>query len=56
VVEFAIGPYFAAQRVPTDTPPFLDRVVIRFGVADPRGHYHIPLLVSPWAYSTYRGS
>jgi 5-hydroxyisourate hydrolase-like protein (transthyretin family) len=38
------------------TPPFLDEVPIRFGIADAEAHYHVPLLVSPWAYSTYRGS
>jgi 5-hydroxyisourate hydrolase len=37
-------------------PPFLDVVPLRFGIADAAGHYHVPLLVSPWAYSTYRGS
>ena len=49
---FAVGPYFAEAA----TPPFLDRVPVRFGVVDPVAHYHVPLLVSPWAYSTYRGS
>ena len=53
---FAVGDYFAAQAVPTPAPPFLDRVPVRFGIADATGHYHVPLLVSPWAYSTYRGS
>jgi 5-hydroxyisourate hydrolase len=53
---FAVGEYFAAQALATASPPFLDRVPVRFGVADPAGHYHVPLLVSPWAYSTYRGS
>ncbi len=53
---FAVGDYFAAQSVPVSSPPFLDRVVVRFGVADPTAHYHVPLLTSPWAYSTYRGS
>ncbi|MBF6589790.1 MAG: hydroxyisourate hydrolase [Ktedonobacterales bacterium] len=54
---FAVGAYFAAQGPPAAvTPPFLDRVPVRFGVADPDAQYHIPLLVSPWAYSTYRGS
>ncbi len=53
---FAVGEYFADQPVATATPPFLDRVPVRFGVADPSAHYHVPLLVSPWAYSTYRGS
>jgi 5-hydroxyisourate hydrolase len=37
-------------------PPFFDEVVITFGIADPRQNYHVPLLVSPWSYSTYRGS
>jgi 5-hydroxyisourate hydrolase len=53
---FAIGDYFAGQPVVRTTPPFLDRVPVRFGIADPAAHYHVPLLVSPWAYSTYRGS
>jgi 5-hydroxyisourate hydrolase len=53
---FAVGAYFAARGETTTTPPFLDLVPVRFGVADPDAHYHVPLLVSPWAYSTYRGS
>jgi 5-hydroxyisourate hydrolase len=53
---FAVGDYFAAQSIAAASPPFLDRVVVRFGVADPAAHYHVPLLASPWAYSTYRGS
>jgi 5-hydroxyisourate hydrolase len=53
---FAAGAYFAAQPVATADPPFLDRVPVRFGIADAGAHYHVPLLVSPWAYSTYRGS
>ena len=53
---FMVGAYFAAHDVPTPTPPFLDRVPVRFGIADPGAHYHVPLLASPWAYSTYRGS
>lgn len=52
---FAVGAYFAAQSLNTGSPPFLDRVPVRFGIAD-EAHYHVPLLVSPWAYSTYRGS
>ena len=52
---FAVGDYFAEQREGAD-PPFLDRVPVRFGIADPTAHYHVPLLTSPWAYSTYRGS
>jgi 5-hydroxyisourate hydrolase len=53
---FALGDYFAAQGASTSDPPFLGRVPIRFGIADPTAHYHVPLLASPWAYSTYRGS
>ena len=52
---FAVGDYFAGrQELPS--PAFLDRVPVRFGIADAGAHYHVPLLVSPWAYSTYRGS
>jgi 5-hydroxyisourate hydrolase len=53
---FHAGDYFAAAGVTLPTPRFIDRVVLRFGVADSQAHYHVPLLVSPWAYSTYRGS
>jgi len=53
---FAVGAYFTALGVDLPEPPFLDRVPVRFGIADPEAHYHVPLLVSPWAYSTYRGS
>jgi 5-hydroxyisourate hydrolase len=53
---FAVGDYFAAQGAAVSDPPFLDRVPVRFAVADPTAHYHVPLLISPWAYSTYRGS
>lgn len=55
-LEFAVGDYFAATGVVLAEPRFLDVVVLRFGVADPLAHYHVPLLVSPWSYSTYRGS
>ena len=55
-LRFAIGAYFARQKTPLADPPFLDIVPIRFAVADPEGHYHVPLLVTPWSYSTYRGS
>lgn len=54
-LEFDIGPYFAAQGMATGEPAFLDTVVIRFSVAAGE-HYHVPLLASPWSYSTYRGS
>lgn len=53
---FMVGNYFAKQGIPTPEPPFLDQVPIRFGISDPNAHYHIPLLTSPWSYSTYRGS
>jgi 5-hydroxyisourate hydrolase len=53
---FAVGDYFAARGVASTLPPFLDRVPVRFGIGSADDHYHVPLLVSPWAYSTYRGS
>ncbi|GLU31768.1 hydroxyisourate hydrolase [Trinickia caryophylli] len=53
---FHAGDYFAAAGVALASPRFVDRVVLRFGIADATAHYHVPLLVSPWAYSTYRGS
>ena len=53
---FFVGDYFRARGTVLPSPPFLDRVPVRFGIADAAAHYHVPLLVSPWAYSTYRGS
>ena len=53
---FHAGDYFRAQGAKLADPPFLDVVPIRFAVADPSAHYHVPLIVSPWSYSTYRGS
>ncbi|WP_179403865.1 hydroxyisourate hydrolase [Burkholderia guangdongensis] len=53
---FHAGDYFAARGVTVPEPRFVDRVVLRFGIADAGSHYHVPLLVSPWSYSTYRGS
>ncbi len=53
---FHIGDYFRQRRAELADPPFLDIIPIRFGLADPKAHYHVPLLVSPWSYSTYRGS
>lgn len=53
---FHIDDYFQAQPIQLSDPPFLDIVTVRFTVTDARNAYHIPLLVSPWAYSTYRGS
>jgi len=55
-LTFAAGAYFRAAGVDLPEPAFLDEVVIRFGIAEPGQHYHVPLLVSPYAYSTYRGS
>jgi 5-hydroxyisourate hydrolase len=52
---FEVGAYFARRGVRLDLP-FLDRVPIRFGIAEDSAHYHVPLLVSPFGYSTYRGS
>ena len=53
---FATAAYFRAQGVELAEPPFLDEIHIRFGIASAEQHYHVPLLVSPYAYSTYRGS
>ena len=53
---FHAGDYLRAQGLALSDPPFLDQVVIRFGIADPQEHYHVPLLLSPYGYSTYRGS
>ncbi|TBW37187.1 hydroxyisourate hydrolase [Siculibacillus lacustris] len=53
---FAAGAYFFLNGVDLPDPAFLDEIPLRFGIADPNLHYHVPLLVSPWAYSTYRGS
>jgi 5-hydroxyisourate hydrolase len=55
-LTFYAGDYFRAIGVALAEPPFLDEVVIRFGVADPAANYHVPLLLSPYGYSTYRGS
>lgn len=53
---FAVAAYFRQRGVALPDPPFLDEVQLDFGIADANGHYHVPLLVSPWSYSTYRGS
>lgn len=55
-LDFHVGSYFTALGVPQTQPPFLDVVTLRFGVADASQHYHVPLVVTPWSYSTYRGS
>lgn len=54
-LEFDVAAYFAEQPVRVADPPFLDRITLRFSTAADE-HYHVPLLVSPWSYSTYRGS
>ena len=53
---FSVGTYFASRGDMLADPPFLDEVPIDFAIASPDQHYHVPLLASPWAYSTYRGS
>jgi 5-hydroxyisourate hydrolase len=53
---FHANEYYSALGTELPDPSFVQQVVIRFGVADATGHYHVPLLVSPWSYSTYRGS
>lgn len=55
-LDFAIGDYFAALGVAVPEPRFVDVVTLRFGIADADAHYHVPLLASPFSYSTYRGS
>lgn len=54
-LEFAVGAYFEAQGIDVAEQPFLDDVVIRFSLCEGQ-NYHVPLLVTPWSYSTYRGS
>lgn len=55
-LRFAIGDHFRSRGLEQGDPPFLDIVPLRFSVAEPEGHYHVPLLCTPWSYSTYRGS
>ena len=55
-LHFFTAAYFLNQGAKLDNPPFLDEITIRFSIADNTAHYHVPLLVSPWSYSTYRGS
>jgi 5-hydroxyisourate hydrolase len=55
-LAFMAGDYFRRQGISVDEPPFVDVVTIDFGIADAAAHYHVPLLVSPWSYTTYRGS
>lgn len=53
---FSTGAYHRAQTEALDSPPFLDEITVRFGVSNPAANYHVPLLLSPYGYSTYRGS
>jgi 2-oxo-4-hydroxy-4-carboxy-5-ureidoimidazoline decarboxylase len=55
-LTFSVGEYFAGRGVPMSDPPFLDQIPLRFSVSEPEGHLHVPLLVTPWSYGTYRGS
>ena len=55
-LTFRVADYFRAQGLALADPPFLDNIVIHFAIAATDQHYHVPLLVSPWSYSTYRGS
>jgi 2-oxo-4-hydroxy-4-carboxy-5-ureidoimidazoline decarboxylase len=55
-LRFHIGAYFARAQVALADPPFLELIPIQFALAEPEGHYHVPLLVTPWSYTTYRGS
>ena len=55
-LTFHVAEYFRLLGTALSEPPFLDEVVVDFGISDPAQNYHVPLLVSPWSYSTYRGS
>jgi 2-oxo-4-hydroxy-4-carboxy-5-ureidoimidazoline decarboxylase len=55
-LTFSVGKYFAERQVAMSDPPFLDQIPLRFSVSEPEGHLHVPLLVTPWSYATYRGS
>ena len=55
-LRFAVGNHFRSRGIDSGDPPFLDIVPLRFSIAEPEGHYHVPLLCTPWSYSTYRGS
>jgi 2-oxo-4-hydroxy-4-carboxy-5-ureidoimidazoline decarboxylase len=55
-LRFAVGDHFRSRGIESGDPPFLDIVPLRFSIAEPEGHYHVPLLCTPWSYSTYRGS
>ena len=56
ILSFSVGEYFKAQGANTSDPPFLDVVPLRFTIADSTANFHVPLVMTPWSYSTYRGS
>ncbi|MGM7724660.1 hydroxyisourate hydrolase [Metabacillus sp. Hm71] len=53
---FHVGEYFRSKNIDLQNPAFLEKVPVRFGIANPESHYHVPLLISPWGYQVYRGS
>jgi len=55
-LTFHLAEYYRGCGVPLSTPAFLDEVPLRFAISEPEGNYHVPLLATPWSYSTYRGS
>jgi 2-oxo-4-hydroxy-4-carboxy-5-ureidoimidazoline decarboxylase len=55
-LSFSVGRYFAERGIAMSDPPFLDQIPLRFAISEPEGHLHVPLLVTPWSYTTYRGS
>jgi 2-oxo-4-hydroxy-4-carboxy-5-ureidoimidazoline decarboxylase len=55
-LSFDVADYFSRRKVPMNDPPFLDRIPLRFSLGEPEGRFHVPLLVTPWSYATYRGS
>ncbi len=55
-LRFNVASYYASRNVALSDPPFLDEIPLRFAISEPENHYHVPLLVTPWSYATYRGS
>ena len=55
-LTFEAGSYFKREGIVAHNPPFLNEIPVRFTISDASAHYHVPLLISPWSYSTYRGS
>jgi len=54
-LTYFVADYFRARGIPLSSPPFLDEIMVRIGIAEAAQHYHVPLLISPWSYSVYRG-